>query len=159
MKIITDSACYVQRNDLGFLNTTSYSIPASIFNKAFNNSCTIINDRNRYDFVKFDEESEIEFFRSLDWIVDYNDVKDLTDSEIYELTKVVRKEHEKIAHSYNDMSNEDKANNYCMVIKCNLLEFKFYSLRDILWFKQGHIRMNFPSGFQIERVKRKKHKR
>ena len=38
-----------------------------------------------------------------------------------------------------------------MVTKCDLLEFKFYSLRDVLWFKQGHIPMKLPEGYAQEK--------
>ena len=33
MKIITDSAVYVQKNDIAYLNQTDLAIPASIFMK------------------------------------------------------------------------------------------------------------------------------
>ena len=63
MKIITSEAVYVQKNDIGFLNQTDLSIPASIFLKVFGNGITIIDNSNRFEFVKFEEESEIDFFK------------------------------------------------------------------------------------------------
>lgn len=36
-----------------------------------------------------------------------------------------------------------------MISQCELLDFKFYSLRDFLWFKQGHIKMTFPKGIEL----------
>ena len=44
------------------------------------------------------------------------------------------------------MSEEERKKHTDMVTKCDLLEFKFYSLRDVLWFKQGHISMELPEG-------------
>ena len=82
MKIITDNAAYVQKNDLMYLNSSSLAIPGSIYMKVFGWGITVINDRNRYEFVKFEEDSEIEFFKDIDWMIDYNEVKDLTE-EIY----------------------------------------------------------------------------
>ncbi len=82
MKIITNDSAYVQKNDISYLNLSDLPIPASIFMKVFGNGVTIINDSNRYDFVKFDEESEIEYFKDLDWMIDYNEVKDLSEDEI-----------------------------------------------------------------------------
>ena len=99
--------------------------------KVFGNGVTIINDSNRYDFVKFDEESEIEFFKGLDWMIDYNEVKDLSEDEIIKLAKNIEKEREKIATTFNSMSKKEKNQHIDMVTKCDLLEFKFYSLRDI----------------------------
>ena len=44
------------------------------------------------------------------------------------------------------MTEEERKNNTNLVTKCDLLEFKFYSLRDVLWFKHGHISMKLPDG-------------
>lgn len=86
MKIITDRAVYVQKNDIAFLNQTDLDIPASIYLKAFGNSpTTIIDDSNRFDFLKFDDEREIEYFRNLEWIIDYNEVKDLDEEQLMEI--------------------------------------------------------------------------
>ena len=117
MKIITNDSAYVQKNDIAYLNSSDLPIPASIFMKVFGNGVTIINDSNRYDFVKFDEESES-----------------------------IGEERDKIATTFNSMAEEERKNHADMVTKCDLLEFKFYSLRDVLWFKQGHISMELPEG-------------
>lgn len=145
MKIITSEAVYVQKNDIAFLNQTNLAIPASIFLKVFGNGVTIINDKNRFEFIKFEEESEIEFFRSLDWIVDYDSVKDLDESQIIELGQTVAQQKNQIAKKYNAMSNNKRRENQSMVYECERLDFKMYSLRDILWFKQGRIHFDLPS--------------
>ena len=75
MKIITDNAVYVQKNDIAYLNQTDLAIPASIFMKIFGND--IVDDNNRYEFIKFDTPEEIEYFRNIDWMIDYNEVKNL----------------------------------------------------------------------------------
>ena len=145
MKIITNDSAYVQKNDISYLNLSDLPIPASIFMKVFGNGVTIINDSNRYDF-KFDEESEIEYFKDLDWMIDYNEVKDLSEDEIIKLAESIGEEQDKIATTFNSMAEEERKNHADMVTKCDLLEFKFYSLRDVLWFKQGHIPMELPEG-------------
>ena len=114
--------------------------------KVFGNGVTIINDSNRYDFAKFDEESEIEYFKDLDWMIDYNEVKDLSEDEIIKLAESIEKERDKIATTFNSMAEEERKNHADMITKCDLLEFKFYCLRDVLWFKQGHISMELPEG-------------
>ena len=146
MKIITNDVAYVQKNDIAYLNSSDLPIPASIFMKVFDNGVTIINDSNRYDFVEFDEGSEIEYFKDLDWMIDYNEVKNLSEDEMMKLAESIGKEQEKIATTFNSMSEDERKQHTDMVTKCNLLEFKFYSLRDVLWFKQGHISMELPEG-------------
>lgn len=144
MKIFKDNKVYVQKNDIAYLNHTDIAIPASIFTKVFGGGIVIIDDRNRYDFIEFDLPEEVKFFEELDWIVNYDDVKDLEDNEIINLGQNLANEKNTMAKRFNSMSNKEKEANMDLVIKCELMDFKIYSLRDILWFKQGHIKMTLP---------------
>lgn len=150
MKIITNDAAYVQKNDLAY----SPLLPQSIFLKAFGNGITVIDDSNRYDFVKFEEESEIEIFEKIDWMVDYNEVKDLSEDEIIKKAKKIGKERKEIATTFNSLAECERKYHNDMVTKCDLLEFKFYSLRDILWLKQGHISIKLPENDKEKILKR-----
>lgn len=66
MKILTNNSVYVQKNDIAYLYMSNLPISSSIFMKFFGNGATIVNDSNRYDFVKFNNQSEIEYFKGLD---------------------------------------------------------------------------------------------
>lgn len=146
MKIFKDDKVYVQLNDIAYLNSYGDEIPASIYLKVFGDGITIINNSNRYEFVEFDEPSEIEFFKEIDWMVDYNTVKDLSDEAIMALGEQIATEQSDIVLKYNNMSVDERRLNANLISKSELLEFKFYSLRDILWFKQGHLDMTLPDG-------------
>ena len=130
MKIITENAVYVQKNDITYLNHTDLPIPASIFMKIFGNGIVIINDSNRYEFEKFEDDSEI----------------DLSDDEIIEIGQNIAQVKNQIAEQFNLMSEDERKENLGLVTQCELLDFKMYSLRDILWFKQGHLPMTLPEG-------------
>lgn len=155
MKIITENAVYVQKNDIAYLNRAELTIPASIFMKVFGNGIVIINDSNRYEFVKFESPEEIEFFKGIDWIIDYNEVKDLSEEETIALGQSIAEEKNNIAHRFNSMTPEEREYNEELVTQCELLDFKMYSLRDFLWFKQGHIKMKLPKEFEQEKGIRK----
>lgn len=144
MKIFTGNAVFIQKNDMAYLNRSDLPIPASIFMKFFGSGVTIIDDSNRYEFVKFEEDDEIEFFRGVDWILDYDDVKDLTRQQIIEFGQCISEEKNKIASQYNAMSNEDKIINMYMVEECELLDYKMLSLRDYLWCKEGKLQFAWP---------------
>ncbi len=161
MKIITDNVAYIQKNDIACLNQTDLAIPASIFMKVFGNGIVIIDDSNRYEFVEFEAPEEIEFFKGIDWMIDYNEVKDLSEEETIALGQSIAEEKNSIAQRFNSMAPEEREKNMNMVSQCELLDFKMYSLRDVLWFKQGHIKMelpegvDFPAGFEQEKGIRK----
>lgn len=140
MKIFTDNAVYVQKNDIDYLGQTYLEIPVP--KKNFD---SIVDDSNRYEFVEFNAPEEIQFFREMDCIIDYNEVKDLSEEEIIKLTESVGKEHETIVTRYNSLPVEERKKDYKIITQCcDLLEFKFYSLRDFLWFKQGDLKMKLP---------------
>lgn len=159
MKIITDREAYVQKNDIVQLNTSNLEIPASIYLKIFGSGITIIDDSNRYEFVKFEEAYEIEFLKSINWIINYDDVKGLSDDEIMEMGNKILAERSQIADNFNSLSEEERLYNIEKVEEqCDLLEFKFYSLRDFLWFRQGHLKFDLPEGIEssIKQVKEEK---
>ncbi len=150
MKIITDNAVYVQKNDIAYLNQTDIAFPVSIFMKVFfGNGVVIINDSNRYEFVEFDKPEEIKFFKDIDWMIDYNAVKDLSEQETIALGQRIAEEKNSIAQRFNSMPPEEREKNMNMVSQYELLDFKMYSLRDVLWFKQGRIKMQLPDGVDL----------
>lgn len=73
---------YVQMEDMMRLNQSSIPIPVSIFEKVFTPGIIYVNSSNRFNFVKFDEEHEVDFFREIEFILDYDQYKDLTDEQL-----------------------------------------------------------------------------
>ena len=144
MKIITDNEAFVQFNDLGFLQSTDLAIPASIVLKLFENEITIMDDRNRYNFVCFTEAEDIEYFKQLDWMVDYNETKDMSEEELISLIEKTLGEMDSISNAYDLIPTNQGKKRRELAKTFSLLEFKFYSLRNILWYKQGHISLNLP---------------
>lgn len=150
MKIITNDEAFVQFQDLGFLQSTDLAIPASIFLKVFGKEITIIDDRTRYNFVRFTEAEDIEYFKQLDWMVDYNETKDLSEEELISLIEKTLDEMDSISNAYGLIPTNQAKKRRELAKTFSLLEFKFYSLRDILWYKQGHISLNLPEIETIE---------
>lgn len=144
MKIVTDNKVYVQKNDIAYLNQTDLPIPASIFMKIFGHGVVIIDDSNRYEFVEFTQPEEIEFFKKLDWMIDYNEVKDLSEDELIELGKIMADKSNDIAKKYNAMPPDKRKQNQNLVVEHELLVFKMHSLKDIIYFKRGDLKIKLP---------------
>jgi len=145
MKIVLEDKVYVQNNDLSQLMHAmeGKAIPASIINKVFG-QVFICCDDNRYEFVEFVEPEEIEFFKELSYSVDYMAVKDLTEDELIKVGSSIIEQRNTIALRYNEMTVEEREANSDLRTECDLLEFKMMSIRDIVWLKQGHLKMKFP---------------
>lgn len=148
MKIIMNDCVYVQKHDLVYLLNNEQNILSSVFNKLFGDTIFIVNDDNRYEFVKFDTLEEIEYFKNLDWIIDYNAVKDLSEEEFIKLGEELAMDMNSLANIFNEMNEDERASHLELIEAHEKCEFKMYSLRDILWFKQGHIKMNLPEGVE-----------
>ena len=145
MKIIMDNKAYVQLNDLAYLMKSSVgkAIPASIVNKVFG-EMFICTDSNRYDFMEFNLPEEIKFFKNLSYSVDYMEYKDLSDKEIIEAGQKIAEEMNTLATKFNEFNENEKSKHLDLVDQHELLEFKMYSLRDIIWFRQGKLKMKLP---------------
>ena len=101
------------------------------------------------EFIEFTDQKEIEFFQGQDWIVDYNAVKDLTEEEILQLGQAVAAEKKRRADEFNAKPKKYRQENYESVIAgLDLLDFKMYSLRDIIMFKKGELDFPLPVGVE-----------
>lgn len=59
-----------------------------------------------------------------------------------------------IVLKFNSMSDEEKRQNQDLIHQYELLEFKLFSIRDILWFKQGHLKMSLPNELKEKGIKK-----
>ena len=139
MKIVKDDAVYVQKKDIYFLNQTGYVVPNSIYIKL---GVDVVN--NSFEFVKFDGKDEIEFFKNIDFIIDYDSIKDLDEDDIIRKVISVAQEKNNVAQFLASIPISQYIKNMHMIDECERLDFKIDSLRDVLWYKQGYIEMEFP---------------
>ena len=90
-------------------------------------------------------------------MINYNEVKDFSEEEIIALVQSIAEEQNNIAQRFNSMTPEERIENMDMVSQHESLDFKMNSLRDVLWFKQGHIKMKLPESVNLSvRLNKKK---
>ena len=75
MKVFKDGKLYVNKNDLLILRKSQYQVPESVFGGRESN--LILLGIEKDVFLEFTDEKDIEFFKKIDWIVDYDSVRDL----------------------------------------------------------------------------------
>lgn len=145
MKIITNDAAYVQKNDIAYLNQTDLDIPASIYLKTCETGTFIVDDSNRYEFIQFNEPAEIQFFKNQDWILDYNQVKDMTEDELIEYGEKIITQYNELAETFNALSEQERIQNTELDMRCDLLGFKIFSLHDFIFYRKGLLEIQLPS--------------
>lgn len=145
---------YVQMQDIMHLNQSDLPIPASIYTKVFT-GVTIVNDSNRFDFVRFDEEHEVRFFRDLEFVIDYDKYKGLTDEQLEEEGQKLAVKANEIAEKWNNMSEEERKQNSNLLQEHENLGYMLNFLSEIYAVKHRKRKMPFPEFVQVPKAKRK----
>lgn len=74
---------HIQTNDIIFLNTININLPNTITKKMISELKLSVNE-NKLDFVEFSSKKEIEFFKNIECIIDYDEYINLSDEELEE---------------------------------------------------------------------------
>ena len=137
---------YVQMQDIMFIvhDLADIAIPASIMNYFFSRGFAIVNNSNRFDFVKFDKEPEVAFFKTLNFIIDYNDYKDLTEEQFQERFKSVVCEYNSLAKKWNKMSETEREKNINLLVSIQKLEHTIKFIHELYDLKHGNSSMTLP---------------
>lgn len=144
---------YVQLNDIARIIHSNCAIPVSIMQRFFYN-VFIVTDENRWKFEEFTDKNELEFFEGLDWIVDFRTYKNMTEKEIIDCGMMAASEMDEVAREYNkkiETASDEVLEE--LMSKHEDLEHKMYSIREILWFKQGYREMPLPEVVDSEGFK------
>lgn len=148
MKVITNDAIYIQRSDFANIIKIDLNVPTTLRLQAFNESWFMLDDDNRFDFMRFDKPEEVAYLKSLDWIIDYSSVKDLSEEEIIKMSNKLIEQRNSIIEEYERSSYLEKTNNIDMINRYRCLSFEINSLRDILNFKRNNLIIELPKGVE-----------
>lgn len=144
---------YVQLNDIMMMMQFGSPIPSEVMEKHFMNMF-IVTDENRFEFSEFTDPHTVEFFEQCEWIADFREFKDLTEEEIIAKGQEIGQLMNEVAMHWNGMTPEEREANEDVYNRHECLEFKMHSTAEILWTKQGHRVMPFPTvpdyeGFKV----------
>ena len=159
MKLIGEKSIYIQKNDimnlLNIASGTNQKIPSTLVDKIYGNGIIIIGNTNRHEFVEFSEQEEIEFLKSQDWIIDYNSVKDIQEDELSEMAWEFTKEKNSIIEKYDTKSEEEQEESDYLLVECQIIDHKVYSLIDMNMYNKGKAIIELPEEFAIQNKKNK----
>lgn len=137
MRILRNNTIYVQKIDIEFLKYTLHILPENVLNGID------LDDYNKYDFIPFSNENDIEFFMKIDFIIDYSDYENMQmekiklkgESLVSELESITAKMYqEKLSdEEYEKTSRKYKELNHLIT-----------SLGDLCDFKDGMLKLNIP---------------
>lgn len=146
---------YVQMQDIMHLNNTDMPIPASIYTKVFT-GIVIVNDSNRFDFVRFDEEHEVKFFRELEFVIDYDKYKGLTDEQLEEEGKRIVTKANRMFEKWSAMTPAERQEDSNIPQEHENLLYMLYFLSEVYDVKHGKRSMPFPDFVNLAEKPKKK---
>ena len=152
MKIMTNEKVYLQLNDISqlmiYLMINKSHCPKVVFDRLFQERF-VCNDDNKYDFICFEEEEAITFFKEATYIIDYNELKDYSKEELTNIATTVLEERNNVVAEFNKLPDAKKKAEQLKNSKaCLLFNFKLNSIRDLVWYKQGFIYFKLPEGVE-----------
>lgn len=140
---------YQMQDLVHLIHETDLSVPASIFMKVFSKP-VITTDENRFNFVKFDDEHEIKFFKDLNFIIDYMQYKDLTDEQLEEEWSKIVDKLNSVAEEWNKMSIKEREKNLALHEEHGNLEYMLKFIHEIYDVKHHRRTMPFPDFVNVE---------
>lgn len=143
MKLFRNNKVYVQMNDVMFAMNHSNAIPLVIINQIFTGVVIVTND-NENDFVSFDDKAAIDYFRKLDFILDYDDYKDLSIEKLDAKAEIILKKIKDIVNKYNSLSSKKIRENQELINEYEKLEYVINYLGEIRGIKIGTNHMDIP---------------
>ena len=154
----TKDKLYLQISDIIFIFKHELNIPEEV-KKDFNDKLKIKNisgvEDDPYTFKLFTNPSTIEFVNGLEYIMDYNEYKTLSVHDIYEKAYLLQDKKQELALSFNKLSLKEREKKQDVVMLCDELDYKIFSLRDLVWFKEGNITMIIPGSKRAKKNEKK----
>lgn len=153
MRIVRDGVVYLQIRDVSYLlNTRKLELLKNeSFAFVFREACGekeffIVDGDNLNNFIAFRTPESIDYLKSIDDIVDYDEIKDLDCEEMDALRVCIINEKNEIASKVNMMSEEEQNEHPELFIRYRTLATKYQSLKDVYRFKRGKAKLVLPEG-------------
>ena len=131
---------YVQNSDILRLKY----IDSTIANKIYAQYKNTIGDNNLMKFIRFENEDELNFFRNIDWIVDYRKVSQLSNHMLEYMIDEVEIEMNKVGNEYMNTITENKNQKQLTFILFKLLEYKKNFLTMLLELRYTDEKIDLP---------------
>lgn len=131
MKIIRENKCFIEKSTLDFLKNSNIDLPESI--------------GENESFKEFDRRS-ISFFKSFDFILDYDYLKSLNEDELAIFKARIQEDKYNLVASFNALSPEEKLSDIRIIKRVEIVDFALLELKQYINFIEGFSLLSLPSG-------------
>lgn len=149
MKVFRNGKVYVQVEDLLTVTCACKNIPKSILRKFF-----AIKQYNIDEYLEFIEDDEIEFFKSLYWVIDYDCIKTYSIEELHTLLHDIENRLNRLNKDY-DLYTEENPDYKYGFNKVWILDVFAKTIRKVLFFKENNLDLHIPKDTNTYKLIRK----
>ena len=146
MKYTINDTLYIQVKDLAFFSLNSLIIPHSLYLKTLYHRDLLYDDSKRNIFLKTTNKKDIEIINKLDWVLDYDEIKDKNLCELEVMLKDIETKKNNIIIKYNLLNYNEKLLNKELYLKYLFLNYKENSLLDYILYKKNMLKLDLPEG-------------
>ena len=154
MKVFVNNKVYVSNHDIKFLLSEHYAMPLSVLleidDKFIEDYDKLLGSRI-HDFMSFTSEEAKEYFKGLDFIIDYNEFKDKTIDELKFEQKIYEIHRKYTESTYPALNGNNTRNTDIELAKYGHI---VYSIGEIINYKEGTLRFNIPRQYSKDDIKR-----
>ena len=117
---------YVQRKDLEYISQSEQNVPKELIKRNYKH---IASNGLEDEFIIFSDKETIEYFKNLNWIVDYRKFCNVSNDDIF---KIVDTLFERYYHNFSEIYNDfDKEKKYSKKIIVELAQYYLNSMLSI----------------------------
>lgn len=142
MKVMTNQAIYVQKYDIAYLNYHHIKTPISM-------DCNMeVDEKNKLEFVRFDQPEEICFLQDIEEILDYSQWKDYPTTKLIHNTINMMICYDALYLKIKNLERKELSSNPELISQYRTLGFKLYTLTNLDTFRQQLDCMELPEEIQ-----------
>ena len=132
---------YVQREDLMYVLHYCLSIPNVLINDFFLETQDM-TEENKDDFISFPNKSVIEFFKKLDWVIDYKEYRKLSMEDIMYKSTEITGDINKLNEALEKASSTDKKK--LILARLAVVTYKAETIKNYYDYRDGLIDLEIP---------------
>lgn len=154
MKVFVNNKVYVSNHDIKFLLSEHYAMPLSVLleiDDRFVEDYSKIQEQKMHDFMEFKCEAAEEYFKGLDFVIDYNEFKDKTIEELKFEQKIYEIHRKYTESTYPTLNGNNTKNTDIELAKYGHI---VYSIGEIINYREGTLKLDIPRKYSKDDIKR-----
>lgn len=149
MKVFRNNKVFVQKCDIANLMNIiaglEMPVPNSVLMAVYKDGF-VCSSESLYEFMELEGDDVIEFFRNLDYIVDYDELEGKSIEELTEFGISIEKEISALIDEFNSKDENYRKKHFNKAsVECDVKRLKMMGVADYIHLLEGKLSFSIPS--------------